>query len=70
MVRPVGIHFHQCPVAGGKPPFEAREVGAPESGFFRTVLNMNLGVEGGQLVRYLAGSVGRVVIDDEHVGMG
>ena len=36
----------------------------------RAVQNMNLGVEGGQLVRYLTGSIRRAVIDDEHVGMG
>ncbi len=65
VVRPVGVHLDHDLGPAGERNAEAVEVGPPEPLLFGPMADADPGVGGCELVRDLAGAVGRSVVDDE-----
>ena len=69
-VRAVGVHLAEDLVVALQAPLEAGEVGAEQAALALPVQDVDVVVGRGQLVGLLAGAVGAVVVDDEHVHLG
>ena len=66
----VGIHLEQVVVIAGEPPGEALDVGGAEAELARPVHHVDAGLVGGEVVEERAGTVRRVVVDEQQIRRG
>ncbi len=62
----IGIHLEQAVVPPLEPPPEPGQVGSSQPLLGRSMQNLDAGIGPGKLIRHGPGTVGRVVVHDEH----